>query len=1274
MYPTLPRSCQWQLLAAFVLSVLSIQAAPQDPDFNNQRIQIDGAICDSNAPCIASSIQAGCSVCASTGLSSNPIQNAFDNNSNTFWMSNSVTTEDGCDQTIINPEVIIDLGTIQSIEAIQLYYWQNFCGCSGDFLTTKIYISNDQFSWGQEVAAFPYSSQLETRTYSNFVPVDGRYVRITFKGCPEAWAKVSLSEVKIFAPEDDPTTNTSELNCADDHPANYLISKDVDPDGLLTDSNEPSEYTYGAMLGINAGTEWDCFYGGPSNNCGENPFRNLINHVRSFHLQEKDFQNHNFDGEPGCSDCPGPTTQCTPAQRGSLGPLKVGWNGGIDLYKLRYQQWTDDGFKNIQASLEAIHLYCENGARAFPQKWWTEEEWGGIEYAYDNARAYGRVFAEELCPNENDCLVRHLEVGNEPWQYRDPCFYQEILKGVIDGVKEYYTSQGLNNPDTWPMKLLPGAFQAYRDDIDVVDPNSCNLFEYCPNRYDFVGSRIPNDYIQYLDGLSVHPYAFNTSSFAMNEHPEAPASQSEMPRFKSMIHWMNNNMPGKKLFVSEFGWDSNLVGDVAQGIYNLRSTFIFGRHNVYRATMYTTRDNVGSPGSTGCYVDGLYNTSGLLTDESPPDGSCVPNPNSKKIAFHVMEEMVDKMGDKRFIEVVAENENAYAYLVGDLDAIEPTHLLAWNPVRLNTGRDYNSSDLYNLDEAVELQLPADLGYTGGNIDWIDGVMNNQYASSNITIENNTIELPLAGCPILIPLNELNPTENENESGTEERLCGDGIRNGDEIGIDCGGLDCNLAEGKTTAQSCVQNQGSSERAVDGDTNGNYYESFSVSHTCWQHQPWWQVDLGEVEDIDRIRLFNRTDANAEYLKNYYLLLSNNPFPNVSLDELLSNPDIESFYETTQVGSPSSININYPARYVRLQLEGQGFICLTEMQIIKGCNDAPQCDAAGTPCDDFDPNTENDVWDGFCGCAGTSISNCDPAGTACDDGNAATTNDQWDGNCNCNGTTVTTNCYTNVAFNKPATQSSINQGGIADRAVDGNTSGNFYEDYSISLTNWENNAWWEVDLGAVYDIQDIKIYNRTDADMDQLKDFHIFVSDVAFVDTDLYATKIQYAVDDYFETSQGLTPTEVAVNRSGRYVRVQLENSGFLGIAEVEVIACTENTGPAGMVVADENEEEEELIEEETDPLIAWQAPEKSREIILFPNPTNSILYVDLSKLAGFNAKMDFLMSNGQLIETFNYEPIPNDLVHLNILDYPNGTYFLKIHLTTDVVITKQFIIMK
>ncbi|MEM8888536.1 MAG: hypothetical protein AAGD28_11190, partial [Bacteroidota bacterium] len=59
---------------------------------------------------------------------------------------------------------------------------------------------------------------------------------------------------------------------------------------------------------------------------------------------------------------------------------------------------------------------------------------------------------------------------------------------------------------------------------------------------------------------------------------------------------------------------------------------------------------------------------------------------------------------------------------------------------------------------------------------------------------------------------------------------------------------------------------------------------------------------------------------------------------------------------------------------------------------------CPPQGTPCDDGNAMTGNDMYDANCVCVGTP---CPPAGTTCDDGNANTINDVEDGMCNCAGT---------------------------------------------------------------------------------------------------------------------------------------------------------------------------------------------------------------------------------------------------------------------------------
>jgi subtilisin family serine protease len=140
-------------------------------------------------------------------------------------------------------------------------------------------------------------------------------------------------------------------------------------------------------------------------------------------------------------------------------------------------------------------------------------------------------------------------------------------------------------------------------------------------------------------------------------------------------------------------------------------------------------------------------------------------------------------------------------------------------------------------------------------------------------------------------------------------------------------------------------------------------------------------------------------------------------------------------------------------------------------------------------------------------------------------------------------------NLALNKPATQSSTGYGGEASRAVDGNTDGNF-NDASVTHTNDDAQAWWQVDLGEVESIGSVQVFNRTDAAPERLSDFYVLVSDTPFASTDLAVTLAQSGVSAYRVSGQAGTPTEVPVGRSGRYVRVQLAGSNYLSLAEVRV----------------------------------------------------------------------------------------------------------------------------
>jgi len=76
----------------------------------------------------------------------------------------------------------------------------------------------------------------------------------------------------------------------------------------------------------------------------------------------------------------------------------------------------------------------------------------------------------------------------------------------------------------------------------------------------------------------------------------------------------------------------------------------------------------------------------------------------------------------------------------------------------------------------------------------------------------------------------------------------------------------------------------------------------------------------------------------------------------------------------------------------------------------------------------------------------------------------------------------CGRNVALKMKATQSSTDCGGVAGRAVDGNTDGN-YGGKSVTHTKdkgGSENPWWMVELAKSTDIDEIVVYNRDGANV--------------------------------------------------------------------------------------------------------------------------------------------------------------------------------------------------
>lgn len=136
-------------------------------------------------------------------------------------------------------------------------------------------------------------------------------------------------------------------------------------------------------------------------------------------------------------------------------------------------------------------------------------------------------------------------------------------------------------------------------------------------------------------------------------------------------------------------------------------------------------------------------------------------------------------------------------------------------------------------------------------------------------------------------------------------------------------------------------------------------------------------------------------------------------------------------------------------------------------------------------------------------------------------------------------------NIAMGKRAYQSSTIHGATANRAVDG-TSDGLWHNNSISCTHKENQPWWEVDLGAEYEITSIVIYNRTDAHSERLDNMNVYISGEGRKETLVWTPK----------NGQFGLKTEIALEKGekGRFVTIKLAGHEYLSLAEVEVYGHT------------------------------------------------------------------------------------------------------------------------
>jgi len=123
--------------------------------------------------------------------------------------------------------------------------------------------------------------------------------------------------------------------------------------------------------------------------------------------------------------------------------------------------------------------------------------------------------------------------------------------------------------------------------------------------------------------------------------------------------------------------------------------------------------------------------------------------------------------------------------------------------------------------------------------------------------------------------------------------------------------------------------SAQNAVDGRTDGQWLNG-SVTHTGEETGAWWWVDLGTVQHIREIRLFNRTDCCSSRLSHYQIHISADSTD--GWDGTWAPIVDNSWLEIDDGdGSPRVHPVDTWARWVAVTKTDFGFLSLAEVQVM-------------------------------------------------------------------------------------------------------------------------------------------------------------------------------------------------------------------------------------------------------------------------------------------------------------------------------------------------------
>jgi putative heme-binding domain-containing protein len=115
---------------------------------------------------------------------------------------------------------------------------------------------------------------------------------------------------------------------------------------------------------------------------------------------------------------------------------------------------------------------------------------------------------------------------------------------------------------------------------------------------------------------------------------------------------------------------------------------------------------------------------------------------------------------------------------------------------------------------------------------------------------------------------------------------------------------NIARGGKAKQSATSHGGNAEKAIDGNKNASYGGGGQTHTPEDQPNPWWELDLGSEQPIDKIVIFNRADGLEHRLRGFTLKVLDGARSELFVQKDLPEPKLESSFDIGGAGSESAV----------------------------------------------------------------------------------------------------------------------------------------------------------------------------------------------------------------------------------------------------------------------------------------------------------------------------------------------------------------------------------